>query len=216
MEAVSAAVVLVLQLLLSSHPAAILEDLSKPGGITQKTSSNLPTVIQAHPGDQHPVQSTIPPCVAADPQLTPVCSSSGKIAPRSFSGDDPACRELPWGLSLRGETGIFPESGRKQMEKRKPGFLSFYCFSANQPLQGLTCSRVQRRVQREHHKVSQGFPHVFSSPVKQLGPTKIILSPTDLKSKPASFTGPLQKTLWLCNSFTRHLFSPPTEWIKCS
>lgn len=38
----------------------------------------------------------------------------------------------------------------------------------------------------------------------------LILSLNDLKSKPASFTGLLQKTPWLCNSFTRCLFSPPT------
>ena len=138
-------------LLLSSHPPVILEALSKSAGITQKPSNNLPAFTQPHPGDQRPVQSTIPPCAAADPQLTPVCSSSGKRAQRSFSGDDPMCRELPWVLSLRGKTGIFPESGRKQMEKRKPGFLSFYRFGANKPLQVLTCGRLQRGMQMERH-----------------------------------------------------------------
>ena len=88
----------------------------------KKKINNLPAFTRAHPGDQRPVPSAIPPRAAADPQLTPVCGSSGKRAPRSFSGDDPTCRELPWVWSLRGGRGFFQ---RQAGSKRRSESLDF-------------------------------------------------------------------------------------------
>lgn len=70
-------------LLLSSHPSVTPENPNKSPGFSQNPRTNVPAFPQPHPGDQRPVPSTIP-----HPQLTPVCSSSGKRALSSFSADD--------------------------------------------------------------------------------------------------------------------------------
>lgn len=70
-------------LLLSSHPSVTPENPNKSPGFSQNPRTNVPAFPQPHPGDQRPAPSMIP-----HPQLTPVCSSSGKRALSSFSADD--------------------------------------------------------------------------------------------------------------------------------